>query len=440
MLSRVIKSLRLFHSETNGNLTVIFALALIPMVGAVGAAVDYSQANSMKSSMQAATDAAALGLVSQAATLTSTQISSTANSYFLANFNRPNATSVTVSASYNSQTTTLTINASANSSTTFLAAMGIHNVSVTTRSAATMAAKSWPICVMVTDPTSSHTLRTDNTAQINFNNCMVQVNTDNWDAVEAASTSSITSTNGDNCFVGDIHFGNITPPKDPTCRMFPDPFAAYTMPASASTCNYGWIGPGAPHGQPPAMNVTANNTTLSPGTYCQGLTANNVSNVTFNPGVYIINGGLLKIQGPAGYTNVTAPGVTFLLMGQNAGLNLQKVNFNITPDTTNAGNFNGFLFFLDQSSCSSGNCSYGNQSTFDNVTMNTSGIVYLVGQQMQIKNASNITLNTGSIIAGFILPVNTSTLNVTGQLNTGSTAQIALQKAGASGTNPLLIQ
>ena len=38
----------------------IFALSIIPMIGLVGAAVDYSNANSVKAAMQAASDATAL--------------------------------------------------------------------------------------------------------------------------------------------------------------------------------------------------------------------------------------------------------------------------------------------------------------------------------------------------------------------------------------------
>lgn len=45
-----------------GNAAILFALALIPLVGATGAAVDYSMANSNRTSMQKALDATALAL------------------------------------------------------------------------------------------------------------------------------------------------------------------------------------------------------------------------------------------------------------------------------------------------------------------------------------------------------------------------------------------
>ncbi len=42
------------RTANGGNVTITFALATIPMVGFVGAAVDYSRANSVKAAMQAA--------------------------------------------------------------------------------------------------------------------------------------------------------------------------------------------------------------------------------------------------------------------------------------------------------------------------------------------------------------------------------------------------
>lgn len=45
-----------------GNVAILFALALIPLVGATGAAVDYSLANASRTSMQKALDATALAL------------------------------------------------------------------------------------------------------------------------------------------------------------------------------------------------------------------------------------------------------------------------------------------------------------------------------------------------------------------------------------------
>jgi hypothetical protein len=57
--------LRRLRSDRRGNVLLTFALALIPIMGAVGAAVDYSRANNIRSQLQAAADAASVGSVAK---------------------------------------------------------------------------------------------------------------------------------------------------------------------------------------------------------------------------------------------------------------------------------------------------------------------------------------------------------------------------------------
>src|SRR5690348_8268298 len=61
LILRFLRSqLRAFCSDKGGNIAVIFALASIPIVTGIGAAVDYSRASAIKTSVQAALDAAVL--------------------------------------------------------------------------------------------------------------------------------------------------------------------------------------------------------------------------------------------------------------------------------------------------------------------------------------------------------------------------------------------
>src|SRR5262249_57101561 len=83
--------LRTFSRDRSGNVVIIFGLALIPILGLVGAAVDYSRAGSARTAMQVALDAAALTLSKEAATLTSDQVMQKGTNYFMAEFNRPDA-------------------------------------------------------------------------------------------------------------------------------------------------------------------------------------------------------------------------------------------------------------------------------------------------------------------------------------------------------------
>src|SRR5262245_26615086 len=62
LLEKLGYKIRAFLAAQNGNVAITFAIALVPMVAAVGAAVDYSRGNSIKSAMQAGLDATALML------------------------------------------------------------------------------------------------------------------------------------------------------------------------------------------------------------------------------------------------------------------------------------------------------------------------------------------------------------------------------------------
>src|SRR5690348_6945534 len=60
-----------FTRDRAGNVAMTFALASLPIVGAVGAAIDFSHANDVKAAMQASLDSTALMLSRDAATLSS---------------------------------------------------------------------------------------------------------------------------------------------------------------------------------------------------------------------------------------------------------------------------------------------------------------------------------------------------------------------------------
>jgi len=61
----LIRLIGRFRRDRRGNIAVIFALALLPLLSAVGCAVDYSLATRMKAKMQSAADAAAVASISQ---------------------------------------------------------------------------------------------------------------------------------------------------------------------------------------------------------------------------------------------------------------------------------------------------------------------------------------------------------------------------------------
>jgi Flp pilus assembly protein TadG len=136
--SRLLQVYRNFLSSRDGNVAIIFAITLIPVLGMVGAAVDFSHANSVKVAMQAALDATALKLSKEAATDTSAQLQTNATNYFKAMFNRPEAQNVTITATYTSSGGThITVNSSAAVPTYLMGIMGFNSMTVTDTATAT---------------------------------------------------------------------------------------------------------------------------------------------------------------------------------------------------------------------------------------------------------------------------------------------------------------
>jgi Flp pilus assembly protein TadG len=122
---------RRFARAESGNVLLTFTLALIPIMGFVGAAVDYSRANSDKAAMQAAIDATALMLSKTAATMTPTQISQQATSYFNSLFTRSEVTNVSINSSYTtSGGTQLALTGTGLVPTRFMQIMGFQTLTI----------------------------------------------------------------------------------------------------------------------------------------------------------------------------------------------------------------------------------------------------------------------------------------------------------------------
>src|SRR6185295_6953881 len=139
-LARLIEKLRRalpkFGRAEGGNVVVTFTLALVPIMGFVGAAIDYSHANSIKAAMQAALDATALAMSKTAGSMTSTDLQQKSVTYFNALFNKPEATNVQITATFNPSGGSLTMTGTAFMRTNFMAIMGFPQLTITTDSTA----------------------------------------------------------------------------------------------------------------------------------------------------------------------------------------------------------------------------------------------------------------------------------------------------------------
>jgi Flp pilus assembly protein TadG len=81
--------------DRRGNVAITFALAIIPVFGAMGAAVDYSLANSARTNMQASLDATAIAL-SRMMPLTQQQLDTIGGQFFFGNLGNSPLANITV--------------------------------------------------------------------------------------------------------------------------------------------------------------------------------------------------------------------------------------------------------------------------------------------------------------------------------------------------------
>jgi hypothetical protein len=130
--------------------------------------------------------------------------------------------------------------------------------------------------------------------------CGIRVNSNNDDAFDVSGRPTVVKATGISIVGGDkINGGpSVTPSPQIGQPVVSDPLAGVAVPAVGSVCDFTkW------------HNAS---TTLNPGTYCGGITISGGSNVTFNPGTYILLGGGLNISGDS---SANGTGVTFYNTG-----------------------------------------------------------------------------------------------------------------------------
>ena len=131
IIRRLRQALKRFLPEQSGNVAIMFALTAVSLVGMVGAAVDYSRANSVKADLQAALDSTALMLSKEASADTAAQLQTNATAYFTAMFNRPGTTGIAITPTYTTTSgTQVVVNGSVSVPTDFVGIFGIKTITV----------------------------------------------------------------------------------------------------------------------------------------------------------------------------------------------------------------------------------------------------------------------------------------------------------------------
>jgi len=348
---------------------VIFALSALPLVGAVGAAVDLSKVSDVRSHMQNALDAAVLAGVTQA----SADQVSTASNVFDGGFSAKFGTTATRTFTQNaggSLSGTATTSVSWSFMSVLPSVLPLPPFSVTVHSTANpgrqaTASPAASVCILLLNQTKQGLL-VNSGVVLNAPTCDVHVASTNSTAAMFNSTLGVRTI----CIKGSsiTRNGGVTPPAVTNCSTISDPFAGKMPAVTAGSCTFN--------------NQTYNgSTTLNPGTYCGWTNFNGSGTLTLNPGLYVIKGGGMTFN--SGWT-VTGTGVTFYLVDQNATLTFNgNVNANLSAPTS--GTYANILMFEP--------AGLSNTNLPINGTSGSSftGLMYLPSRDVTINSVSNVT-------------------------------------------------
>jgi hypothetical protein len=132
----------------------------------------------------------------------------------------------------------------------------------------------------------------------------------------------------------------------------------------------------------------------------------NGSTCTLNPGIYVINGGVLRFKsGANGYSNQGGQGVFFYLVGTASlvidnGANLNLVSGGATESgggtAPTVGSYNGILFYQDSGDTSQITIAGGSSSYMN-------GAIYAPGAELDMSNGTDTNVKGGVLANSLVL-------------------------------------
>ena len=381
-----------FWRNRSGATAIIFGLTLIPILGLLGAAIDYSRSLGVRTEMQGALDAAALAVAS-ATNLTEDKRIELGEKIFGASWSTKAFVSVpmpAISIDYDSSTGEDTVTVSADSSveTALLGVMKIDEIDVAAVSTA-VTIKAAPICLLALNKTAEKAVEIQGGATLNSIGCAVHANSNHDDALYASGSSDATAEQF--CAVGGYEGNNFTP-KPKTCGYVEDPYKDLVAP-NTSGCDHNNT----------KIKKQGGPKTLTPGVYCGGIDVQTQANVTFNPGVYVVKDGALTF---ASGSTVTGNGVTFYFTGINTRLTvISSATVNLSAPTS--GTYEGFIFIQDP-------LSNPGQLTGQQNEIQGGGSIQIVGTIYFPTQPITITGNGAFGINSPLMPVIADTITVSG--------------------------
>ena len=370
--------------QSDGSLVPTFAISLIPLLGVVGLAVDYSRANAVKAKVQSSLDAAVLA----AAKDNSSNWNEVALNAFNANMTTNGATVATPTFALNNQVysgaTTAVL------PTTFVRVLQMTSITVGTTSAATVGDDPDTSCILTLGrgSVSNVSLAFNGAPNVNLSGCTMRSNTSlNCNGHSGGASASIAAGTASGC----------SNPKS-NAKAVPDIYAALasniTSRCGAVRSDATWT-PGQPPG-PPAM-ITVNQTGYVEYHVCGDLTLSGSGALTGSApttdSVIVVENGSVTMAGNA---QVSAVRTAIVLTGNNnypSSINFpngagKAATLSLSPPTGAGNPWRGISLYQDPSLTNGVDETWG-----PGAGLVADGLVYLPNANVVIhgSSASNIS-------------------------------------------------
>lgn len=370
-----------FIAEKNGSVAVLFAFATIPVLMVSGATIDYSRATQVRAQLQNVVDATAL----RALEVKPEERLALAEAAILS----LDKGSPEVEVSGNQDD--VVIAASANIKTVLLSIMRIESIPVSVRARARIVDR-LPACLLALNEAMSGAVSFNGASEFYADDCVIHTNSKDAKGLDISTNSHPVAAGF--CSAGGFSAPEgINPKPRGNCRRMADPLEGLQKPV-VSNCN------GNGNGKKNSVG-SGETVTLSPGTFCGGLTIQ--GNATLSPGVYVINDGQLSVNAQAA---VNGTGVTFYFTGPKSGFTINGgASVNIEAPTS--GTYGGIVIFQDPLAIASGNKKIENTLNGGADTVIQGGI-YTPNQSIRINGSSGFGQNSR------YMPVIADTITVTG--------------------------
>lgn len=399
----LVSQLRRWQRDESGNLIITAAILLPVVVGGVGAAITYSNANASRTSLQSALDSAvlsgalALGNGQDAVTAAQNMFNNNINSHATQTNTSQIAATFTVSG------TVVNGQASGNAVNPFAGLIGSQTIALNVSAAAKQATV--PVCVLALNSLDKGSFDINGNPTFNAD-CAVQANTTSTSGMsQEGKAHAVAAKFG---VSGGSDVNNYSPPPVGGSTAITDPYASLPFPAYDSCSGKGNKG----------LQINTD-TTLTPGTYCGGVHIYSTAHVTLQPGIYVMNGGPFWIDGSA---VVTGDQVMIGFTGKGAAMQIWG-DSSVTLTSPTSGTYTNMQFMQDNSSSDThalwasigGASGTGNNDGTGSAKLNYDGVAYFPTENFWMFGNSVINANspTQSIVAAEVWVQGSTTVNIT---------------------------